>query len=116
MSGHETPQWALERAGALSDFGNAINTGSCWWWTWEPVKAFARYISEHETEPVDPLLIEAREVAAGELIAGVRFVSFQVGDADVCAANLREGRADDSELIKVVLSALRRGIELGKQP
>ena len=60
--------------------------------------AFARYIAEHEEPPVDPLLIEAREIAAG-------FKHYE--PEDVLA-----GQLDHSVALQMTLAALKRGMEL----
>ena len=56
-------------------------------------------------EPVDPLLIEAREVAA-------RNTSWR--NYPVEAQNCREGLYDRGDYVSLALAALRRGMELGR--
>jgi hypothetical protein len=96
----DIPQWAKERAIELADAED-----------WEKVPAlataFARYIAEHEDPPVDPLLIEAREICALDC-EKFRLLS--------SAGNYRRGVNDKGDTLRVVITALKRGIELGKQP
>ena len=95
------PDWAIERVQEITGYywptstvaGHAIST------------AFARYIAKHEEPPVDPLLIEAREVWARE--------REESGNSRV-AALYRAGRYDSDPAIKTALAALKRGIEIGK--
>ena len=92
------PDWALEKAKNLraseiliADKRNGFEL---------MYHAFARYIAEHEEAPVDPLLIEAREIAQSlNLHMPMAFAS---GDYDKCGEML------------AAMKALRRGIELGK--
>lgn len=74
---------------------------------WQKVRALV-------AAKADPLLIEAREIAASQLQEGFRYVSFQAGDAETCAARYREGKGDD-ELVSVICAALRRGLELANK-
>lgn len=70
MSEHKSvPEWAIARACDLLNQEEVKGTLLPARWaasadgSRRPVLAFARYIAEHEDEPVDPLLIEAREIA-----------------------------------------------------
>ena len=67
------------------------------------VKAFARYIETHEEPPVDPLLIEAREVWAK--------ARDKSGESEIARA-YRDGSYDNNDRVILVLAALRRGMEL----
>ncbi len=88
----EIPQWAKERANLLGSRGVLVSSF--------PMRdAFARYISEHEQPPVDPLLIEARAILSSESWRGI---------------DLSGGRYDQSAEMTQVLAALRRGIEIGE--
>lgn len=89
----DIPQWALDRVYELTGFG------SSW-------KAFARYIAQHEQPPVDPLLLEAREIAA-EVYERQSLPEF--------AGRLRDGFNDDDEATLSALAGLRRGIEIGRE-
>jgi hypothetical protein len=61
-------------------------------------------------EPVDPLLIEAREIC-GDWAEGERsWVSVNA------VKNYREGRWDDASHMDIALAALRRGMELAQRP
>jgi len=71
--------------------------------------AFARYIAAHEEAPVDPLLIEAREICAQYWERGGNPVARDI------ARDYRNGIHDeDDERLTPVLAALKRGIELAK--
>lgn len=65
---------------------------------------FARYIEKNEEAPVDPLLVEARELIAKELD-----VSNPGG-----AQEFREGQRDHTAALRATLAALHRGIEIGR--
>lgn len=94
------PEWAWARVRALRRAETALNAIEV---------AFARYIEEHEEPPVDPLLIEARQIAshARRKVNG----SCDFGVAD----QILQGQWDDHQLVNAALTALRRGIELGKE-
>ncbi len=68
-------------------------------------RALARYIAAHEEAPVDPLLIEAREIAA-QAYSNRRDHDF--------AGWIRRGDKDSIYEVQVALAALRRGMELAK--
>jgi len=55
--------------------------------------------------PVDPLLLEAREIYARAL---------EANDGVYAPKECRSGLCDDSAAISAVLAALRRGIEIGE--
>jgi hypothetical protein len=100
------PDWALSKALKLMEYGGTpIETVRK-----EPsehyeVVAFARYIAEHEEPPVDPLLIEAREIASNS----------RIGAGKLGSMIIREGGGDDAEDVQLAYAALRRGMELAKQ-
>lgn len=100
------PDWAIQRAIDLRhDLDPAVE------WRLDTIKdapkgyasmiAFARYIAQHEQPPVDPLLIEAREIVA----EAWRRSPFN-GPAN--AARALSGEADDTVPVKAVLAALRK--------
>lgn len=60
-------------------------------------KAFAKYISEHEEAPVDPLLIEAREIAASLAREWLN---------ETCADYYLDGDYDNDEVIKALVKRL----------
>lgn len=98
----DIPEWAVKRANDLTS--EAMKDGS-----WLPIgghasAAFARYIAEHEEPPVDPLLIEARELAAQE-----RERSFR---GERTPEEYRSGAADGTPVMRLALAALKRGMEL----
>ena len=61
----DIPQWALERAAELAnkEAGDACFTAAYMAGLYLG-EAFARYIAQHEEPPVDPVLKDAREIAA----------------------------------------------------
>jgi hypothetical protein len=103
----EIPQWAKERACELA---NSMKPLSVLWIVEDipaasTLTALARYIAAHEEPPVDPLLIEARKLAAD--IAMERGANRDVVD------HYETAKATDPEISRVI-RVLRRGIELGK--
>ena len=118
MSEQLPPDWAIERA--LIPVLPTLSEQNLTSWTVSEVKngckeglgycvlvvAFARYIAEHEEPPVDPLLLEAREIAAS--LAGD--AAYHRNWAD----NVRAGKYDAEDRVQGALAALKRGIEIGK--
>ena len=102
----EIPQWARERAAELA---NKESDDACFTAAYVAAaylgEAFARYIAQHEEPPVDPLLIEAREIVA-------KF--YEGNGGPISSENFRAGKLDTTPLARVTLEGLRRGIELGK--
>ena len=94
------PDWAIEKVKQL----HRKEGGA----TVPMAHAFARYIAEHEEPPVDPLLVEARNICAS------RWDDKFLPIAKDIAEDFRLGRHDDDEGVEMVLRALRRGIEIGK--
>lgn len=96
----EIPQWAQDKAQRLTadeiDETSGLGAG-----LHHAMTAFARYIAGHEEPPVDPLLIEAREICAS-----------RDGVDAVQARSYRDGRHDAGGAVDTALAALRRGIEL----
>jgi hypothetical protein len=100
----DIPQWAKKRACELVNVGCVMND-------YQPasvaphnpsIYAFAKFIAEHEEPPVDPLLIEAREICA--VVMGAH-----VGDYFRTQAEAyRDGRHDDEPEIPRILAALKR--------
>lgn len=98
----DIPEWAKERVRVLT---NAEGGPSNKWITCHR-NAFARYIAEHEEPPVDPLLIEAREMAAK--------VAFDK-DWFVHGESIQSGQRDDHSDVQIALAALKRGMELARE-
>jgi hypothetical protein len=88
------PQWARDKAAHLYSRENGG------WW-----EIFARYIAQHEQPPVDPDLIEAREVA----------VQYSLWCSGEIRGQFRSGKNDDWAEIKIALAAIKRGRELANQ-
>ena len=117
----DIPDWAKNRA---CDIANAEDPGTNWLVTdvtenYKLLETFARYIAAHEEAPVDPLLLEAREIAANEYEKfndGIvrHYVrpngSCFSGTGQVIAKQYREGKHDSN--LNITLAALRRGIEI----
>lgn len=95
----EIPQWAWERLRELMGYKQDTEFRH-----WRGFDNLARYIVAHEQPPVDPLLVEAREIAATCDLSGM--------------ANWRKfcraGHYDGGSEVSIALAALKRGIELGK--
>ena len=110
-----SPQWAKERA--LEEV-RKVAPNHCYrvedvHTTYAPhLIAFARYIAEHEEPPVDSLLIEARRIAYD---IRKKTLTTELDGHKTVAANILVGNYDDHQLVVASLTALRRGIELGKQ-
>ena len=103
MSGVEqVPDWALERAKELHRAAGGATTPMA--------HAFARYIAAHEEAPVDPLLIEAREIVAVWLENNPNKAFRDKWTPE----NTRKGKLDDDATVAQALAALKRGIELAK--
>ena len=88
----EIPTWAAQRACDLAQQEGNLNY----------LAAFARYIAEHEQEPVDPLHKEAIELVIAE----------EVDRTGNQIEAIRSGMAGQTK-VALALAALRRGIEIG---
>ena len=98
--------WAIERA--LAEYGStAAPLASV---KEDPILhhialTLARYIEKHEQPPVDPWLLQARELAAG--------VACDLGEIEFCDT-YRAGGYDDSPAPQAIAAALRAAYEKGK--
>ena len=101
---NDIPEWASERAQALAK-DETLHEGYT-----RTHRAFARYIAEHEEPPVDPLLLEARELCARQA-EGDLGGNYGLYDAQ----GHREGKWDDTFQIDLVKAALKRGMELARK-
>lgn len=91
------PKWAMDRARELAGLNRCLIGDA------QVHYAFAAYIAQHESPPVDPLLIEAREAAA--TAAGARpWSSF-----------CRDGSYDSTHAVQAALAGVKRGMELGRE-
>lgn len=98
MQNEKVPEWAIARA--LEELGVG-GQPVC-----HVVHGFARYIAEHEEPPVDPMLVEARKVAAR---------AYQnCRDHDMAKLALN-GDLDGKYEVVCALEGLRRGIELARK-
>lgn len=73
--------------------------------------ALARYIAAHEEPPVDPLLIEARELVARTNHDQWPDSPWHLNEAQ----ELRSGGRDFTLVLQAAHNGLRRGIELAKE-
>lgn len=90
---------ALELAGASAHAAAAVRAHPHLYST---TLAFARYIEQHESPPVDPVLLKARELAAG--------VAHEIegySDASDFAAGYRSGTYDNDPEVVAIVEALR---------
>lgn len=80
-------------------------------------KAFARYIAQHEQPPVDPDVLEARQLIA-DVYGCTRNDDgkITIGDGPPRVEAIKTGRGDDYWEMRVVLAALksRKHKEAGK--
>lgn len=67
----------------------------------------ARLIAQHEEPPVDPLVQIVRDIVADSWDA--------IGGHDDYAAFWREGAYDSDNQFSITMTALKRGIEIGKE-
>lgn len=98
----DIPGWAIERAfERAKEHGHVgVPCGA--------IDAFARYIAAHEEPPVDPLLIEAREIA-------VRVLNQHPNPSPITASEIRSGSWDRQPVVQAPFAALRRGMELARE-
>lgn len=112
MQNEKVPEWALERAVDLYHREPIFSSDIAVIYK----HALARYIAEHEEPPVDPLVIEARE--AFKEYGPTRYTGtdcLMPGNAPARVETILRGEGDDYWEMRVVLAALRRGIELARQ-
>lgn len=103
MSKEAAPMWAREEAARrVNAMEPAVRWDASDYGLTVTFTLFADMIAKHEEPPVDPLLLEAREIAAEE------------GWTPAYRENILSGYLDDSPCVKFTLKGLRRGIELGK--
>ena len=81
------PQWAFAKADHLASQEACLPACHT---------AFARYIAQHEPEPVDPDLLLAREVAA------------DWAHRPDLADEFRIGKRDEDDAVQIALAAIRR--------
>ncbi len=108
----DIPQWALAQAcehlnAELKHNGSPLRYRMSEAAYNVPIIVLARYIAAHEEPPVDPLLLEAREIVA-------RFYDTKEGSRHR-AKLFRDGDYDNEPECAQALTALRRGMELAKQ-
>ena len=100
------PEWAAVRACELLNGPQEIAA-------WAPserrlggvVATFARYIAQHEQPPVDPDLIEAREIVKATLVPESH------ARCD-CREKIDAGEWDRGHKVRATLAAIKRGREL----
>lgn len=94
MADPRVPDWAYHRVDELAGDDTHYRN------------AFARYIASKEEAPVDPLLIEARALAADYMTA---CNAYSTGTLNA----VRTGNSDDHIMVQTVMAALKRGMEIG---
>ena len=101
----DIPHWAKVRAYNLA-YGDQerFDTPSAWMVT-RTARAFARYIAQHEPEPVDPDLELAREAVAAE---------WSAQGCDSEAAATLQGQYDGGVAVKSVARAIKLLRERGQ--
>ena len=99
MDKDNPPEWALKKAVELINAGITPFISSCH----TAAHNVARYIAEHEEAPVDPDLIEARNILAKDS-----------SDAS-WAAHVRKGGMDGECEMSRTLKAIKRGRELERK-
>lgn len=92
----ETPQWARDEAMSRTGHTEMLCPA---------LHELAAMIARHEEPPVDPLLVEAREIAASKPGRGSSSVS----------RCIRNGLDDWHPDVRLALVALKRGVELARQ-
>ena len=93
----EIPEWAAKKAAELM---NAEAGNSAWHArevnSFSAFRAFARYIAEHETAPVDPDVLAVREILA------------EASPSETVAAEFFDGERDGDMAFALAVSAYRR--------
>lgn len=103
----DIPEWAVKRANLETAAEYTRHTSITQ--SEGHLLAFARYIASKEEAPVDPLLIEAREICALQWDARKGAIETEV------ANDFRNGFHDDESEVFHVLLGLKRGMELAKE-
>lgn len=100
------PTWAWKEVDVRVGYTHQPDTTQEWAKYTDNLRRLAAgLIAEHEQPPVDPLLLEAREIAA-QHCATINFPNM--------ARILRDGKLDGNERVQIALMALHRGLELAK--
>lgn len=96
----DIPDWAIEKATKLRDDGYDREETS--------LATFARYITAHEEPPVDPLVLEAREIVAG---------TWEKRGSSIAAGQYRSGMYDacGGPSMQIAMACLKRGMELARE-
>lgn len=112
----DSPQWARDRVVTLVNEFCAAGKNR---WAWGDLdfalsNTFAKYIAEHEDPPVDPQLLEAREIVAVWYEANGRPINISLSRnlSRNLSRKLREGIYDHRPEVVLAVTALRRGVEL----
>ena len=87
----DIPEWAFDRVDSIcgDNMGGIMNR------SFSSVKAFARYIAEHEQPPVDPDLLLAREVASRQY------------ESETVDQLIRDGLGDELIGVMAALAAIK---------
>ena len=108
----DIPQWAKDRARELVPIEPRLMITMA-----DVADAFARYIAAHEQPPVDPDVLEARQLIA-DVYGRTRNDDgkIMIGDGPPRVEAIKTGRGDDYWEMRAVLAALksRKHKEAGK--
>jgi hypothetical protein len=105
MSG-ESPNWAFKEVGKRVPKRECPTSLDWAVYVDELRMLAASLIAKHEQPPVDPLLVEAREITAKY---------YDDHNIPNTARAIQAGHWDKGERVQTVLTALRRGVELAKE-
>lgn len=101
---NDAPEWAFRAFCKRADLDhNAVMTSADLGVLRSAVRAGAALIAEHEEEPTDPLLVEARALWSESYTKDEDYQRF-----------CRDGHYDNIEGVQATYKAIKRGFELGK--
>lgn len=101
----DIPQWVRDEVDKRAPIGVRHTSSGLAKYADELRDLAASLIAQHEEPPADPLLIEAREIAAKW---------YTEEGTPTGAAASRRGDWDNAPAVRWIVAGLRRGIELGK--
>ncbi len=109
MTETEIPDWVLIEAAKRSNFTSSCIVKHRSTYAYGGIfAALCDTILKHEEPPVDPLLLRAREIWASE------YERHRTNGDTYLSSQIRDGKEDSAFAMKMLLRALREGIELGK--
>lgn len=111
----DIPEWAIESAHRRLKIADSVPSNfEVYSKESVPVRVLAEMIAEHEEPPVDPLLIEAREIANSEHLMGNGF-DLDTPYGELRTGEISNGTNDSHVVVQAALAALKRGIQLGEK-